>query len=278
MPKVSVSASAGSASSSPVMKPLRISCATIQSAFAKNSVARSATEISAAGASKPLAAGHQHHDVVGDAQGRGHVLLDEQHGDAGFAHPRHRLHGLADEFRRQPGRRFVEQQHFRIGQQRAGKGQHLALAAGQIAGQQLRPLGEFGKQRHHLRGLRRADAGAAAQEFGGELQIFADRQAGKDVGFLRHVGEAGGDPLGGRQIGDVASGDRQRAAARPQQAGQCLDEGGLAGAVRADHRQNAFRRLVEVDAADDVAAGAIAGAQAADRERGSDGAHTANPR
>jgi hypothetical protein len=56
----------------------------------------------------------------------------------------------------------------------------------------------------------------------------------------------------------------------PQQPRQRLDEGRLARAVGADHGENGFRRLIEIDAADDVAAVAVAGAQTMHGERGTD--------
>ena len=79
----------------------------------------------------------QHDDPVADAHDQPHVVLDEQHGDAGVA-------DLADQVeqrrllgRVEPGRRLVQAQQRRLGGQRPGDLQPALVAVGQVAGQLL---------------------------------------------------------------------------------------------------------------------------------------------
>ena len=132
MPKSSVSANAGSASSRPVTKPLRTSCAIICSpplarrTDRRDRRSRCPPPVPAGVCDRPPAP--RTSSAMRSAAAT--FCSTSKTVTPALAHPRHRLHGFADEFRRQPRRWLVEQQHFGIGEQRAGKGQHLPLAAG----------------------------------------------------------------------------------------------------------------------------------------------------
>ena len=62
------------------------------------------------------------------------VLLDDQHGQSFRANALHQFENLLHHQRREPGRRLVHQQQFRLGHQRAADGAHLLLSAGKRAG------------------------------------------------------------------------------------------------------------------------------------------------
>ena len=75
----------------------------------------------------------EHHDVVADVHHEVHVVLDEQHADAPIvgeaAHEVRQLGGLGVA---ESGRRLVEQQHARLGGDRARDGQQPALTVRQV--------------------------------------------------------------------------------------------------------------------------------------------------
>ena len=90
-------------------------------------------------------------------------------------------------------------------------------------------------------------APAMAARLRGDADVFQHARVGQDVGDL--VGA--GDPLlrdpVGRQPGDVIAVEQDPAGGRPQHAGQAVEEGALAGAVRADHGADLVAPDREID-------------------------------
>jgi len=82
------------------------------------------------------------HDVgvVGQAQGHGGELLDEQHAGAGVGDGADDRDQPADHHRGQAQRQLVDQHVARLGDQGLGQHDHLLLAAGQGAGQRGQAL------------------------------------------------------------------------------------------------------------------------------------------
>jgi hypothetical protein len=155
-----------------------------------------------------------------------------------------RLEQFGDDLRRQAQRRFVEQQHARLGHQAAGDRQHLLLAAGQQAGALLQPL-------------------AQAREARSMSSTCASRPAGCRNAPRRRLsapivpGTPGGPraPAPGRAA-RCARRQRRRVRARPggcrpdraMQAGQRAHQGRLAGAVGAQQRDEFAGAHLQVDA------------------------------
>jgi hypothetical protein len=82
------------------------------------------------------------HDVgvVGQAQGHGGELLDEQHAGAALGDGGDDRDQPADHDRGQAQRQLVDQHVARLGDQGLGQHDHLLLAAGQRAGQRGQAL------------------------------------------------------------------------------------------------------------------------------------------
>ncbi len=100
--------------------------------------------------------------------------------------------------RRQTLGRLVEDQQARIGQQRAADGQHLLLAARQLAAAMPESRGERGKGRQHAFERPRVAAGggrAATSRFSRTVRV------GKMPRFFGHVRDAEARDAMRRQIG-----------------------------------------------------------------------------
>jgi hypothetical protein len=88
-------------------------------------------------------------------------------------------------------------------------------------------------------------------------QILLHGQARKDLASLRHVADAGLDPLVRRGTRQVAAGKLDAAALRRQQTHQRLEQRRLADAVAAENRRHLARLGGEAEVAQDVAAAVI---------------------
>ena len=148
---------------------------------------------------------------------------------------------LADDLRRQAGRRLVEDQHRRLDDQRAGHGQHLPLSARQRAGPRDGCVGEIGEHR-----VERGDASAALrlrQDVGGQPQIVGIDSVAKMFSVCGTKARPCRIFSCAGTRGDVGA---RRASRVPAwigtSAGDRLDEGRLAGAVRPEDDDQFARR------------------------------------
>ena len=105
-----------------------------------------------------LALLHEHRPL-GEVEGDVDRLLDDDDRDAGGVHLVHDLDELADDGRRQAERELVDEQQLRVGDERLADGEHLLLAAGEVAGELVDALGEAREQLEHPL-LGRGDRGA----------------------------------------------------------------------------------------------------------------------
>ena len=107
---------------------------------------------------------------------------------------------VLDHQRREPFGGLVEQQQLGIAHQRAADGEHLLLAAGEIAALSVGELGKFREQREH-----RVDVPAAGPAGGARrhVEIFPHGELGEDAPVLRHEADAGARDAERRQAGDV---------------------------------------------------------------------------
>ena len=186
---------------------------------------------------------------------------------------------LFGEARIDPGHGLVEQDQLGLGHQRAADLDELLLAAGESGdrivddvvepeapGDAERPLGE----------LRLAvAAGAAADQRGGqafaglalavEHQVLEHAELREAAGELEGAHQATRDEPVGREAADGLAGQPDLAAIGPVEAGDDVEQGGLAGPVRTDQAGEAAGLDAEIDAVEHLDA-VEATRQPADRE------------
>jgi hypothetical protein len=136
------------------------------------------------------------HDVgvVGQAQGHGGELLDQQHAGAGLRDGGDHRDQAADHHRGQAQRQLVDQHVPRLGDQGLGQHDHLLLAAGQGAGQRAQPLAQLGEQLEDL--LTAGPGSLGGQGVAGHAQVVLDGQVGQQAAALGDDRDAGlADPL-----------------------------------------------------------------------------------
>src|SRR5260221_3313778 len=90
--------------------------------------------------------------------------------------------------RRQALRGLVEDEHPRIGHQRAPDRKHLLLAAGELAAEVPAPLGELREEREYAR--QRPRLGSARAPGRGRHQVLTHREVGKNPPPFRYQTEA----------------------------------------------------------------------------------------
>ena len=98
----------------------------------------------------------------------------------------------------------------------------------------------------------------ARRDLDGDAQILAHRELGKDLGDLKGARDAAPDAPRRQQIRDVLAVEQDAAGGRGQKSADQIEEGGLAGAVGADHRAqlaglDGHRDVVDGDQAAEVA-------------------------
>ena len=187
--------------------------------------------------------------MVGDLQRQMRVLLDEEDGHALLVDLLDDVEDGLHHGRRQAERWLVEEQEPGSRHQGARDRQHLLLAAGQRAGHLRRALLEDGEELEALLHVLR-DALRVAPQEGAQEQVFRQGQVGKDAPTFGCVTEparyepvrlepADGCPL----VPDLPRGGPQHSAYRAQGRG-------LAGAVRADQRDDLSLADPDGDAAE----------------------------
>ena len=127
--------------------------------------------------------------------------------------------------------RLVEQQHRRLDRQRAGQGDALLLAAGQLAGVAVGVLAEADQLEHLAGATLRAVAAVLAAQLEPEGDVVEHGQVREQaVGLEDHPHVA----LVRRDPGDVLAAHRDGAGRRLVEAGEDPQRGGLAAARRAE--------------------------------------------
>ena len=109
------------------------------------------------------------------------MLLHDDHGDL-LRQQYQPLGDLLDDADPNAFGRFIQQQDLGIRQHRATNRQHLALAAGQCAGELIEPLRKLWKDREHP-----VDRGRIAIEQRADGKVVAYRQASEHRMLLRYV-------------------------------------------------------------------------------------------
>jgi hypothetical protein len=127
--------------------------------------------------------------VVGQAQGDGGELLDQQHAGAGLGDGGDDRDQPADHDRGQAEGQLVDEQVARLADQGLGQHDHLLLAAGQGAGQGGQALGQL---REQFQDLLAAGLGLlAGQGVAGHPQVVLDGQVREQAAALGDDRDAG---------------------------------------------------------------------------------------
>src|SRR5207245_6222419 len=128
--------------------------------------------------------------AAGGAEGNGGVLLHEQDTHALLpVDGAHDAEDVADDERRQPQRRLVEQEQPWPQHERARDGQHLLLAAGERAARLLLALGEHWEVAVHALEVLR-DTAAPAPRVGAQAQVLLDGEVHERAAPLGRVADA----------------------------------------------------------------------------------------
>jgi hypothetical protein len=195
--------------------------------------------------------------VVGQAQGDGGELLDQQHAGAGGGDGADDRDQAADHHRGQAQRQLVDQHVAWLGDQRLGQHDHLLLAAGQGAGQGGQPVGELGEQ---LEDPGPAGLGLlAGQGVAGHAQVVFNAQVGEQAAALGDDRDAGLADAFRAPAGDVVVVEEDGPGFGLQHAADGQDQGGFTRAVRAEEGGDLAGRDLDRDLLDDGTAAALDG-------------------
>ncbi len=132
--------------------------------------------------------------------------------------------------------------------QRAPDREHLLLAAGELAGLLIAPLGEAREQLED-RGAVALDRGAIRARIGAHREVLGDGQERKYLPPFHHEADAEPCHAIGAQAVDLAAGEDDRALVGIEQASDRLEHRRLACAVRAEHGDDAARLNLKAHAA-----------------------------
>src|SRR2546421_1405270 len=135
------------------------------------------------------APGLQHVAAIGDGEGLGGVLLDQQDGRALAVDVTNDVEDLVDEDRCQSERGLVEEQHLWLGHQPAGDGQHLLLASGEGAANLVEALPDTGEERQDVFQVT-ADPVPILAAGGSPAKGVSHAPSGGDAAPPRHVTHA----------------------------------------------------------------------------------------
>ena len=191
------------------------------------------------------------------------ILLHEQDRFARLLQRLERLDHVAHDHRREALRRLVDEEQAARLRDRAGDGEHLLLAAGQMAGRQAPEPLQGRKQREDPVEPRAVDRARP----GGEHHVLADGQVAEDGHGFRHVGDAAPRDVGRRAARDVLALEQDAAARCLPEAHDGAQRRRLAGAVAPEQHGDAAPRHGEVHALQDVI-GADMGVHAFEAQKG----------
>src|SRR2546426_4975287 len=185
-----------------------------------------AQELVRAGLVDDLALAHEV-DVVGDAEGEGEVLLDDQDGRAPGLEPAQNAPELSHQERREPLRGLVHQENVGVAHQRPPAGEHLLLAAGELVAAVPEALAQ---PREELEHPIEAPAGAVAGALA-DLEMLADTERREDAPALRDQPHAPAGDLVRSETRDVLAAQEDAPSPRRREADDGADESRLAHPV-----------------------------------------------
>ena len=182
---------------------------------------------------------------------------------------------LLDEQRREAHRGLVEQQELRTAHEGTAHGEHLLFAARERAGRLILALLEA---REELKDVLEVllDASLVLAHEGAEVKVLHDRHLREDAAALRHLRDALLDDLMGADTGDALPQEGDAARLWLQEARDRAQRRRLAGAVRADERDDLAFIDFEADALERVD-GAVVDVYIIDFQHGFCHIHTCFP-
>src|SRR3954471_12732442 len=188
----------------------------------------------------------QDEDAVRDAHDELHAVLDEDHG-ALLVEPEDQVHHGARLLRAHAGGRLVEEEKPRVAGERDGDLEAALVAVGEVLDRVVAPGGEADR-REELLGARdevavvlarRPDVETGLHRLRGDAHVLEHAELREQVRDLERLG----DPEMGEAVlrlgRDVAALEADPPGARRERAGDEVEEGALAGAVRPDDRGQA---------------------------------------
>jgi hypothetical protein len=203
-------------------------------------------------------------DAVGGVEDDAGVLLDDEHRDALGVELAERRVDLLDEARGEGRRGLVEEQQFRLDDERAGDRQDALLAAAEAAGELAAPGAE---QREPLVDLldRRADRARVAEAVAAEHEVLVDRHLGEEAAGLGDEADPAPHDLVGPAAVEGLAAQPDAARERADVAEDRLQQRRLSRSVRPDDADDPPGRHGERDALQDLQP-AVAGADVVDLE------------
>ena len=165
-------------------------------------------------------------------------MLDHQHAATVFrSDVEDQLAQLVRFGGRKPGGWLVEQQEVRIDGERARQPDAAFFAVAETGGETMCFLAQPQVAEDIGRTLPRLGASEPLRDIA-DLDVLADGQPAEQAHGLEGPHHAGTGKAVARQTGAVAFADHDRAGERPLESGQHVDQGRLAGAVRADQSED----------------------------------------
>jgi hypothetical protein len=172
----------------------------------------------------------EHENLVAQPHHDLHVVFDDQDGLALVAQAPEHVQQLVEQRAVDPGGRFIEQDQLRIGHQHANELEQLLLAVREVAGVFLAQPLELDEGQQLLRPLpRRVD-----RRVGHGQQVLERRQLREYADHLEGAADAApGDAVRLEPVDPLAV-EQDRTAVQPLQAGNAVEQRGLARAVGPD--------------------------------------------
>ncbi len=153
----------------------------------------------------------------------------------------------------QPEGQLVDDEELRLGDEGHAERELLLLATGEVAGELVPALLQPGEGREHL-----VDAGLdvlgvlLGEEPRAGLEVLLHRESGEHGLATGDLDDAGLGRLHGIGVGDVAAVEEDGAADGVDEAADGLEQGGFAGAVGAEQRDDLVLLHLDVDAEQDL--------------------------
>jgi hypothetical protein len=164
-----------------------------------------------------------------------HVLLDQEQCDAVAVDARDQGEEFLDQSGREAERGLIQDEQLGFGHQAAPDGQHLLLATGQRPGALALALRKAREDRKHPLAVlaRRGRARRSSRGRGSRATLMLGKMRRPSGTWIRPRAT-----IARGRARSIAAGEADRAAPRPQHAGDRAVERGFAGAVRAEHRDD----------------------------------------
>ncbi len=175
-----------------------------------------------------------------------HILFDQKDRHASFGQIKDDAENLVHDLRRKAKRRLVQHQKLRFRHKGAPDGQHLLLTAGHAAGHAVSAFLQHRKQVENF-GAQGLEALARSTDMGRD-EVFLHRQALKDLPPFGAMRQAQTHDLFGTRAGNVTPLEMDGSSRWTGDAGNGIEQRGLARPVRPENDDDLTRINLEIDA------------------------------